>query len=68
MSSVREVLPGRQYFLPQTQDKADPLTITEEEFIEKICKKALQYLTGYLFLPYRIKPSDCRRNLLQGFY
>ncbi len=39
MSSVREVLPGRQYFLPQTQDKADPLTITEEEFIEKICKK-----------------------------
>ena len=28
MSSVREVLPGRQYFIPQTQDKLDPLGIT----------------------------------------
>ena len=36
MSSVREVLPGREYFLPQTQDKADPLTVTEEEFTEKV--------------------------------
>ncbi len=25
VSSVREVLPGRPYFLPQTQEKADPL-------------------------------------------
>lgn len=39
MSSVREVLPGRKYFLPQTQEKSDPLTISEEEFIEKVCKK-----------------------------
>lgn len=39
MSSVREVLPGRPYFLPQTQEKADPLTITEEEFKEIVCKK-----------------------------
>ncbi len=39
MSSVREVLPGRKYFLPQTQEKSDPLTIGEEEFIEKVCKK-----------------------------
>ena len=39
MSSVREVLPGRKYFLPQTQDKSDPLTVSEEEFIEKVCKK-----------------------------
>ena len=39
MSSVREVLPGREYFLPQTQDKADPLTVTEEEFTEKVCRK-----------------------------
>lgn len=30
MSSVREVLPGRAYFLPQTQEKQDPLTLTEE--------------------------------------
>ena len=39
MSSVREVLPGREYFLPQTQEKADPLTLTEEEFTEKVCRK-----------------------------
>lgn len=39
MSSVREVLPGREYFLPQTQEKLDPLTITEEEFLNTVLKK-----------------------------
>ena len=39
MSSVREVLPGRDYFLPQTQEKLDPLTVTQEEFSEKVCRK-----------------------------
>lgn len=39
MSSVREVLPGRDYFLPHTQEKSDPLTITEAEFIERVCSK-----------------------------
>ncbi|HJB29315.1 MAG TPA: NFACT family protein [Candidatus Blautia faecavium] len=39
MSSVREVLPGRPYFIPQTQDKADPLTVTEETFINLVCTK-----------------------------
>ena len=32
MSSVREVLPGRDYFIPDTMEKADPLTISEAEF------------------------------------
>lgn len=41
MSSVREVLPGREYFIPKTQDKLDPLSITEEEFISIICQKPL---------------------------
>lgn len=36
VSSVREVLPGRMYFIPQTVEKADPLTITEAEFINLI--------------------------------
>ena len=39
MSSVREVLPGREYFIPNTQDKLSPLTVTETEFTEQICKK-----------------------------
>lgn len=53
VSSVREVLPGRQYFIPRTTDKADPLTITGEEFAALIhaapmpAQKALyQRLTG----------------------
>lgn len=41
MSSVREVLPGRQYFIPHTQDKEDPLTITEERFRATVCQKPL---------------------------
>ena len=40
MSSVREVLPGRAYFIPDTQEKADPLGITEENFAALIRKKA----------------------------
>lgn len=31
-SSVREVLPGRDYFIPKTTEKANPLTITYNEF------------------------------------
>ena len=32
MSSVREVLPGRDWFIPETQNKTDPLSVQEEEF------------------------------------
>ncbi len=32
VSSVREVLPGRAYFIPQTTEKADPLSVTAPEF------------------------------------
>lgn len=41
MSSVREVLPGRNYFLPATQEKADPLTVTEEGFYASVCTKPM---------------------------
>lgn len=41
VSSVREVLPGREYFIPNTLDKSDPLTITEDGFIEILTKKPL---------------------------
>ena len=36
MSSVREVLPGREYFIPRQADKINPLSVTEEEFISRI--------------------------------
>ena len=33
MSSVREVLPGRTYFIPDTMSKLDPLTVSFKNFI-----------------------------------
>ncbi|TCL58393.1 putative ribosome quality control (RQC) complex YloA/Tae2 family protein [Kineothrix alysoides] len=41
VSSVREVLPGRPYFIPETMDKADPLTASEEDFTLQIGKKSM---------------------------
>ena len=41
MSSVREVLPGRKYFIPDTMEKADPLTVTETDFCTLLCAKPL---------------------------
>lgn len=38
-SSVREVLPGRSYFIPNTEGKSDPFTVTGEEFREHVFKK-----------------------------
>ena len=40
MSSVREVLPGRAYCIPATQeDKLNPREVTEEVFMESVMKK-----------------------------
>ena len=39
MSSVREVLPGRDYFIPDTMHKADPLTVSKEEFAALLTEK-----------------------------
>ena len=36
VSSVREVLPGRPYFIPDTQSKRDPLTETREDFLRAL--------------------------------
>ena len=39
VSSVREVLPGRPYFIPHTQDKLDPLTAPPADMAAAICEK-----------------------------
>ena len=39
MSSVREVMPGRQYILPLNKGKVNPFNITEEDFYTLISKK-----------------------------
>lgn len=41
MSSVREVLPGRTWFIPHTQDKMDPLIMSREAFTETVFGKNL---------------------------
>ena len=39
MSSVREVLPGREYFIPDTMSKLEPLTAAHEDFIKVLREK-----------------------------
>jgi len=41
VSSVREVLPGRKYFIPNTADKLNPLDTTLEEFAQTVCRKPM---------------------------
>ena len=70
MSSVREVLPGRMYEQPPTQDKINPLELTrdyyEEQMLKKplpLCKMLYTSLTG--FSPV-IANEICYRALLDG--
>ncbi len=53
VSSVREVLPGREYFIPQTMHKEDPLSVSQENFIQvlvsapmKVQKALYNHFTG----------------------
>ena len=41
VSSVREVLPGRDYFIPQTQEKYNPMTIEKDTFLSAVFTKPL---------------------------
>lgn len=41
VSSVREVLPGRPYFIPKTVDKFDPTKVSYEEFQTHVLAKPL---------------------------
>ena len=54
ISSVREVLPGRQYFIPNTQNKTDPFSVTtdtwnKELFLKpcSIAKAIYSSITGF---------------------
>ena len=40
-SSLREVLPGRQYFIPETMDKVNPKETTQQIFEERMSLKPL---------------------------
>ena len=41
VSSVREVLPGRDYFIPDTQEKENPLAINTQQFTGAVTAKAV---------------------------
>lgn len=41
MSSVREVLPGRMYFIPDTMAKQDPLDVSPDAFIQALTTKPM---------------------------
>ena len=41
VSSVREVLPGRTYFIPNTGDKEDPFTVERDIFVERVMAKPM---------------------------
>ncbi len=41
VSSVREVLPGRSYFIPKTIDKFDPTRLSYEDFCTNVLTKPL---------------------------
>lgn len=42
MSSLREVLPGRDYFMPETQHKLSALSTKKEEFLEHVLQKPMK--------------------------
>lgn len=41
VSSVREVLPGRAYFVPETQHKRDPLTESKDNFLSGLAQAGM---------------------------
>lgn len=41
VSSVREVLPGKEYFVPQTQEKKNPLEVTAEQVVLTLKEKSM---------------------------
>ena len=54
VSSVREVLPGRDYFIPNTMGKHDPLQISTEQWMKEVvtqpasvAKGLCTYFTGF---------------------
>lgn len=68
VSSVREVLPGRPYFIPKTTDKLDPTKITLDEFYETVMSKPMElskalYTTLTGISPQLANEICCRASL-----
>ena len=46
VSSVREVLPGRTYFIPDAMEKANPLTVNRDDFTKRLLTKPMPLAKG----------------------
>ncbi len=70
-SSVREVLPGREYFIPHTQEKASPLHTSEEEFCRMVFTKPVPLskaiYTSYTGISPVLAEELCFRASLESF-
>lgn len=70
ISSVREVLPGRMYFIPDTTHKKNPLTVSQEDFLQTVCEKpnaiAKAIYTSYTGISPSIANEICYRAGVDG--
>ena len=70
ISSVREVLPGKPYFIANTQDKEDALTATKESFIQIISAKPMSTFkaiySSYTGFSPIIAHEICHRSNIDG--
>ncbi len=70
VSSIREVLPGRTYFIPKTQEKSNPLETDQESFWRKVYDKPLPaqkaIYTAYTGISPVIASEICFRANVDG--
>lgn len=71
VSSVREVLPGRAYFIPETTQKTDPLSdFTQETFASRITERAAPLYkaiyAGFTGISPIVAQELCHRAQLDG--
>lgn len=66
VSSVREVLPGREYFIPDTQGKRSPILESKEDFCNTISSKSMPLqkavYTSYMGISPLIAQEICHRS------
>lgn len=69
-SSVREVLPGREYFIAVTQEKCDPLDTSEDEFCATVFSRPMPLskaiYTSYTGISPVIAEELCHRASLES--
>ena len=70
MSSIRDVLPGRNYFIPATSEKYDPLIISERDFKASVCTRPMPLAKALYMTLTGISPliaeEICHRSSLES--